>query len=139
MLPATARRVQTHTCDKVNDHIQSRTEENVERYREATPTQIRRRLRQLDREWDVERALQTNFAAVSLAGLALGRLVDRKWYLLPAVASGFMLQHALQGWCPPLPVMRRIGVRTMSEIAEERRQLERLLAEAQQRRMEEAG
>ena len=31
----------------------------------------------------------------------------------------FMLQHALQGWCPPLPVLRRMGVRTAAEIHQE--------------------
>lgn len=129
MLPATAERVQTHTSDHVQRCIERRAEERVARYRSASPARIRERLRALDREWDVERTLQTNFAVVSLAGLTLGKLVDRRWYLLPAVASGFMLQHALQGWCPPLPVMRRLGVRTIKEIHEERRRLEQLLAE----------
>ena len=31
-----------------------------------------------------------------------------------------MLQHALQGWCPPLPLFRRLGFRTQEEIARER-------------------
>ena len=31
-----------------------------------------------------------------------------------------MIQHALQGWCPPLAVLRRLGFRTAKEINEER-------------------
>lgn len=46
--------------------------------------------------------------------------VNRKWFALPAVVSGFFLQHALQGWCPPVPFFRKAGVRTTSEIDEER-------------------
>jgi hypothetical protein len=55
--------------------------------------------------------------------VVLGATVNRRWYLLPGVVGGFLLQHALQGWCPPLPLFRRLGVRTSSEIEEERRAL----------------
>ena len=34
------------------------------------------------------------------------------------------MQHALQGWCPPLPVLRRLGFRTQNEIERERYALE---------------
>ena len=34
--------------------------------------------------------------------------------------GGFLLQHAVQGWCPPLPFFRANGVRTQSEIDEEK-------------------
>ena len=55
-----------------------------------------------------------------LAGLVLGVTVSRKWLLLPVAVGGFLLQHALQGWCPPLIWFRRLGVRTASEIDLER-------------------
>lgn len=51
----------------------------------------------MEQEWDIERTLQTNFAIVNLVGIALGALVDRRWYLFPAAATGFMVKHALQG------------------------------------------
>jgi hypothetical protein len=38
----------------------------------------------------------------------------------------FLLQHALQGWCPPVPLFRSLGVRTASEIDEERYALKAL-------------
>ena len=57
---------------------------------------------------------------IALIGLGLGTLVDRRFLLLPAAVAGFLLQHALQGWCPPLPLFRSLGVRTAGEIDEER-------------------
>jgi hypothetical protein len=53
----------------------------------------------------------------------LAATVNRKWLLLPATVLGFFMQHALQGWCPPLPALRRLGVRTTKEIAAERNAL----------------
>jgi hypothetical protein len=34
--------------------------------------------------------------------------------------------HAVQGWCPPVPVLRRLGFRTASEIDHERYALKAL-------------
>jgi hypothetical protein len=45
---------------------------------------------------------------------------------LPLVVQGFLLQHAVQGWCPPVALLRRRGVRTSMEIAEERNALKAL-------------
>ena len=42
--------------------------------------------------------------------------VDKRFLVLPALLAGFLFQHAVQGWCPPLPVLRRMGVRTSAEI-----------------------
>jgi len=53
-------------------------------------------------------------------------LVDRRFALVPLVVGGFLLQHALQGWCPPLPIFRRYGVRTQTEIDYERYALKAL-------------
>lgn len=81
---------------------------------------IEARLRALDREWDVERLLQAGASLLSLTGLVMGKWVGRRWYLLPAVVQGLLLQHALQGWCPPASLVRRLGIRTRGEIGRER-------------------
>ncbi len=52
--------------------------------------------------------------------------MDKRFFALPAVVAGFLLQHALQGWCPPLPLFRRLGVRTAAEIDQERYALKAL-------------
>jgi hypothetical protein len=80
---------------------------------------IDERIQELEREWDIERTLEANAATVALAGLVLGVAVDRRFLALPAAVSVFLLQHALQGWCPPLPLFRRLGIRTAREIHDE--------------------
>jgi hypothetical protein len=119
LVPPTAERVPRHTDEEVNERILEETDGNVAGYA-ADPSLIDMRLGDLDREWDIERALEANAAAVSLIGLVLGRLVDRRWYFLSTAVATFLLQHAVQGWCPPLGVLRRFGVRTQREIDEER-------------------
>ena len=126
MIPATARRVPEHTAEHVNEEIRRQTEINVSRYAAAGPDAIERRLAELDHEWDIERTLEANAATAVLIGLMLGATVDRKWFVFPAVVATFLLQHALQGWCPPLPVMRRLGFRTAAEIDYERYALKAL-------------
>ena len=59
---------------------------------------------ELDREWDIERMLEGTASSIGLAGLLLGATVNRKWFLLPFMVSGFLLKHAVDGWCPPVPV-----------------------------------
>jgi hypothetical protein len=115
----------------VNTEIQKQTERNVAHYAQAGGNAINRRLAELDHEWDIERMLEANAATVALVGLTLGATVDRRWFLFPAVVAGFLLQHAVQGWCPPLPVFRRLGIRTQSEIEQERFALKALRGDFQ--------
>ena len=62
----------------------------------------------------------------TLIGMGLGLTRHRVWFLLPLVVQSFFLQHALQGWCPPIPILRRMGVRTCAEIDQERYALKAL-------------
>ena len=122
----TADRVTRHTGDTVLRSIHEAMRHRIE-YFAQHPEQIPRRLHELDAEWDVERCVETGSASLTLAGLLLGISASRKWLLLSIGVQGFFLQHALQGWCPPLPVLRRLGVRTAEEIAQERYALKALL------------
>ncbi len=81
---------------------------------------ITARIDELDRTWDVERVLEANASTLMLIGVTLGRLHSRRWLWLATVVQAFLLQHAIQGWCPPLPLIRRFGVRTRTEIDVER-------------------
>jgi hypothetical protein len=125
-LPATAQRVELHTPAHLNETIRQRTDAEVVRLEGAPAAEIAQRLRALDQEWDVERLLQTNASLIVLLGLTLAATVSRKFLLLPAGVFGFFAQHALQGWCPPIPVFRRLGVRTQREIERERYALKAL-------------
>jgi hypothetical protein len=118
--PKSRGRVIRHSPKSANLRIAHELGAAIAHYRNATPAEIDRRLRELDSEWDIERTLETNAAVVSLVGLALGAGVDRRFNILPAIVAGFLLQHALQGWCPPVEIFRRRGVRTTEEIEAER-------------------
>ena len=126
MLADTNHRVADATCEHMNQQIRERTRRDLARYAKASRSEITARLRELDQEWDIERTLQANAASFSLAGLVLGATVNRKWFIFPGVVAAFLLQHAVQGWCPPLPVFRRLGIRTSAEINEERYALKAL-------------
>src|SRR5690606_8313437 len=103
---------------------------NISHYKRQDRQAIARRIDELDREWDIERVLEVNAATLAFTGLLLGMRANRKWFLLPGIVLPFLLQHGLQGWCPPLPILRRLGVRTRSEIDREKYALKPLLARA---------
>jgi hypothetical protein len=111
----------------VNREIDRQTNSNIRRYANSSEEVINRRIEELDQEWDIERALEANASALALTGLLLGLTVNRKWLALPTVVLSFRLQHSLQGWCPPLPLLRRLGVRTRGEIDREKYELKALL------------
>nr|WP_312640239.1 hypothetical protein [Candidatus Nitrospira allomarina] len=123
---ATTTRVEEHTDADINEEIYNRTKNNVLLYASAGPSAIDRRLRELEMEWDIERVLEANAASFSLMGLTLGAFIDRRWFIFPAAVAGFLLQHAIQGWCPPVPLFRRMGIRTAHEIQQERHALKAL-------------
>jgi hypothetical protein len=131
MIPKTTNRVMQHTSSEVNENIQKKTEMSIKLYG-SRREMIDQRLKELDREWDIERLLEANGSTLLLVGLALGVFVDRKWLLLPMFVGGFCLQHAIQGWCPPIEAFRRLGVRTAQEIQEERTALKSIRGDFEQ-------
>lgn len=119
MPPDTSARVPSQTSNGVNRRIADDTAKSV-RWHARHPDEIPYRLRELDAEWDIERTLEANAATLAFTGTLLGAFVDRRFLGIPGVVAAFLLQHAVQGWCPPLPLFRRFGVRTVREIDEER-------------------
>lgn len=130
-LPASRERVERATAPEVTGRIRHSTEANVARFEGSSPEAITQRLRELDREWDIERVLEANASGVILLSVLLGTAVNKKWFWLTGIAAGFLLQHAVQGWCPPLIPWRRAGVRTPAEIEEERTALKALRGDFQ--------
>lgn len=121
ILPPTTQRVQSHTKEKINKKIQDKTENNIKYYKAGSREEIISRIKELDKEWDIERALETNAAIIILLSAFLGiRTNKRGWIIFMGTISGFLLQHALQGWCPPISIFRRIGIRTSEEIDQEK-------------------
>jgi len=113
-------RVRRHTSQRTNARIDAVIAGTIEAYAAKSEGAITQRLDQLDREWDIERVLETNASSLALLGVGLAATVNRKWLALSAGVLGFLLLHGVQGWCPPLPALRRAGVRTRSEIDRER-------------------
>lgn len=79
-----------------------------------------------DREWDTDRAVELEAAITGLAGLALGAAVRSGFLLMPAVVGAAVVTHAVTGWHPLLPLLRRLGLRTSREIERERYALKAL-------------
>jgi len=113
-------RVRSSTASLVNEEIDHQTDINIHRYKGKSRAEILERIQMLDQEWDIDRVLEVNASTLALTGLILGLTKNRKWLFLPGIVLPFLLQHGLQGWCPPLPLLRRLGIRTRGEIDREK-------------------
>ena len=112
-------RVRDHTSTRINEKIAKQTMQHVDETVAAGREAIIARLHEIDREWSVDRALMANFAVLGGTTFALSQKF-RGWRWVTASQLGFLMMHALVGWCPPLPVFRALGFRTSREIAAER-------------------
>ena len=124
---ASADRVRRSTAAQLNQEIDRQTDSNIRHYSGAGRKAMHERIAQLDNECDVERELEVHASTLALTGLALGIAVDKKWLAVPAVVLSFLLQHGVQGWCPPLPTLRHLGIRTCGEIDREKYELKAAL------------
>ena len=112
--------VRANTPATVNLKIDQQMRDRVVSYANKSPEEITKRIMELEQERDIEQWLETNASVLAFGGVALGFLGGRKWLLVPALVLPFLFMHANQGWCPPLPLLRRLGVRTRREIEAER-------------------
>ncbi|MDO8874899.1 MAG: hypothetical protein Q8M24_21220 [Pseudolabrys sp.] len=129
-IPTTRERVPTQTSDAVNQSIETGAEKSV-RLAADNPGLIAPRLNELDAEWDIERAIEMNASTIAFLGVILGFFLHPYWLVLPALVTLFLFQHAVQGWCPPVPILRRFGFRTSYEIDRERYALKALRGDFQ--------
>ena len=120
MIASTRERVRDNTPRHINERIEFETARNVAYYATQDDAAVEKRLAELDEEWDIDRMLEAHTAGIAIGGFLLGAVMNRKWFVLPGLAGAFLLQYALAGWCPQLPVLRHLGFRTAEEIAEER-------------------
>ena len=119
-------RVRRSTDDLLNEQIDNAIRHSIARYKGRSREEISERIRELDQEWSIERTLEINASTLALSGTLLGAFVNKRWLILPGIVGTFLLQHGLQGWCPPLPIMRSLGIRSRREIDEERYALKAL-------------
>jgi len=123
-------RIRRQTAQEVNQNLREEAKARVAYYA-SEPHKIEHRLRELDEEWDIERAIELEVAATVLTGFILGTTVNRKWFVVPVFASAMLLLHNLWGSYPLLPLFRRMGFRTTNEIAQERYALKALRGDFQ--------
>lgn len=108
------------TSGTINERIDREMENRLRYYAGCDKAEISGRIAELEREWDMERVLETNASILAFSGVALAALHSKKWLVVPGVVTAFLFQHAVHGWCPPVPVFRRLGVRTRKKIEREK-------------------
>lgn len=126
MFASTIARVPDHTDPAVNQQIRNSTWQHINQYAAGGPETIAKRLKKLDREWDIERMLEATSSLLALFGLALSIFITHWFLVIPVVVVSLLLTHAINGWCPPMPFFRRLGFRTQSEIDVEKYALKAL-------------
>lgn len=113
-------RVRRSSTNEANQNIDQEILENISQYGYGSLDALENRIEELNKEWDIERLLEVNASTLALTGVLLGFAKDKRWFILPGIVTTFLLQHGIQGWCPPLPILRKLGFRTRKEIEEER-------------------
>lgn len=120
LLPDTSGRVEQHTDRRINRAIRERMIAAAFDYAKKSEEEISVRIKQLDHEWDTDRLLEASTGGLTLFSIALGFALDPRWFYMAGVVALFLLQHSLQGWCPVLPIIRKLGFRTAGEIHDEK-------------------
>jgi hypothetical protein len=122
----TADRVRLNTPPQFNLKIDQAMMKRVWAYAKRSRAEITTRINELDREWDLERVLETGAAGLSLGGVVMSILKGRHWLVLPAAVLAALLQHSVTRRSLPVQLVRAAGVRTRREIESERTALRML-------------
>jgi hypothetical protein len=113
-------RVRRNTDPAVNQRIDEQINQRLRFYAVQPAAVVSQRIAELDAEWSVERIVEVKASSVALTGIMLSLTGKKRWLALSTVALGFLLLQGIHGWCPPVVVLRRLGVRTGGEIERER-------------------
>lgn len=124
-------RVRRHTAAGARQRIDAKTRAQIRTLAMAPRDRLDSAIAELDRERDMEQVLETNASLLALSGALLGTTVHRGFFALTGVVLTFLTQHATSGWCPPVPIFRAVGVRTRSEIDQEKYALKALRGDFQ--------
>lgn len=112
-------RARRHTARSVLRRIDGDTLDHLLEV-ETRPEAASRRLEALDREWDIDRTIEAEAAAMGLVGLVLGAFVRPAFLAVPATVGAAVFLFGTRGIYPLLPIFRRLGIRTAREIERER-------------------
>lgn len=112
-------RARRHTARSVLRRIDNDTLDHLMEVGQK-PETASRRLEALDREWELDRTVEAEAAAMGLIGLALGAFVRPAFLAMPATVGAAVFLFGTRGIYPLLPIFRRLGIRTSREIERER-------------------
>jgi hypothetical protein len=113
-------RVRQNTPPEINTRIDNLTLKRVWQYAQKSPEEISARIQLLDREWDLERVIETWAAGAALTGVLLSGVRSRAWLLFPAAVLASLLQHSLTRKSTAVQFFRGLGIRTRREIEAEK-------------------
>ena len=109
-------RIRRYTSPAMLQKIDQQIEHSVAYYASQPDEVIGERIRELQQEWSIDRLRQANTAGMGLLGAILGLFVSRKWAILTIAGFGFLACPAAD---PRIALLRRLGLRTRSEIDRE--------------------
>src|SRR5215831_2829905 len=107
------------TASEINQRIDTQLHESLNKYYHDR-SEIDQRLCELDHEWNIERLLELNAAALNFMGIWRSLTQNKLWLILPLAVTTLLATHATEGWCPAVTLFRRLGFRTRAEIDKER-------------------
>lgn len=93
-VPATSNRVESQTHASINQKMQQCAVDHVQQMMNKSKTEIGVQLKQLDREWDMERLLEFNASSLCLIGILLSVFYSKYWLILSFGVVAFLWQHA---------------------------------------------
>lgn len=123
MFAKTTTNIHSKTTPAMQERFRQKLVANVRRFINADPAAIDQRMKELDKEWSVERAIEVEAPAMIGLGATLGLLHNKKWFLLSGVAASMAVLHNTRGVYPMLPLFQRLGLRPQKDIEDERNAL----------------
>ncbi|HTD87288.1 MAG TPA: hypothetical protein VK850_11990 [Candidatus Binatia bacterium] len=120
MISETANEAFSAHEDQSMEQIDAKIEQNIRFYATQQPEAISTRIEELDRECDLDRSMALYGSGIGLGTILLSFIGGKKWLVVGGTALGFLFKHCLDGTSPVVPLLRKLGVRTRSEIDREK-------------------
>ncbi len=113
-------KVRASSSRSANAKIDQKIIDSITAAMQLKEKELTYKIHELDKETDIENILERNASALAFIGVLLGAFWSIYWLILPGLVLPFLFLHAIQGWCPPIPILRKFGVRTRKEIDNEK-------------------
>jgi len=114
-------KVRKHSLKSFNESIDEKTDSIIQLVVAEGPISISERLNELDREWDIDKAVmlfQSGLIMGQLASAIRKQTKNQLWG--PLLQTPLLALHATFGWSPVTMIFRKLGFRTRFEIQAER-------------------